>query len=137
MIAADARLPDTMRAEMISHAADAAPREACGLVVYDRDGSPVRLYRLTNVHPDPARFEIDPVEHFRVITESEARGWRIGAVYHSHPAGPARPSSTDLEAGIDREWMSFIVGRKANRWTIVPFTIGEQGFRRLAVSGQW
>lgn len=117
---------------MIAHAADAAPREACGLVVYDRGGRPVRLYRLTNVHPDPARFEIDPVEHFQVMRESEARGWRIGAVYHSHPAGRAHPSPTDLEAGIDQAWISFIVGRRANRWTVVPFAIGEQGSRRLA-----
>ena len=116
---------------MIAHAADDAPREACGLVVYDQDGHPVRLYRLTNVHTDPARFEIDPVEHFRVIRESEARGWRIGAVYHSHPAGRAHPSPTDLEAGIDRDWISFIVGRRANRWTVVPFAFGKSGTRPL------
>lgn len=131
MIAADARLPDAMRTAMIAHAVDAAPREACGLVVYDRDGSPVRLHRLTNVHPDPSRFEIDPVEHFRVIKESEARGWQIGAVYHSHPAGRARPSRTDLEAGIDRAWISFIVGRRSDRWAVVPFAIGESGARPL------
>lgn len=132
MIAADARLPGAMRAAMIAHAAEAAPREACGLVLYDRDGRPVRLYRLTNVHPDPARFEIDPAEHFRVIRESDARGWRIGAVYHSHPTGRSRPSLTDLEAGIDRDWISFIVGRRANLWTVVPYAIGRSGTRPLA-----
>ena len=132
MIAADARLPEAMRAAMIAHAVDAAPREACGLVAYDPDGHPARLYRLPNVHPDPARFEIDPVEHFRVIKETEARGWRIGAVYHSHPGGRAHPSPTDLDAGIDRDWISFIVGRRANRWTVVPFAIGETGARPLA-----
>ncbi len=116
---------------MITHAAESAPREACGLVAYNGDGRPVRLYRLTNVHPDPACFEIDPVEHFRVIRESEARGWRIGAVYHSHPAGRAHPSTTDLEAGIDRDWISFIVGRSADRWTVVPFAIGRSGSRPL------
>ena len=131
MIPADARLPEAMRAAMIAHAAGAAPREACGLVVYDRDGRPVRLHRLTNVDPDPARFEIDPAEHFRVIRESEARGWQIGAVYHSHPGGPAHPSPTDLEAGIDRDWISFIVGRRGTRWTVVPFVIGESGARSL------
>lgn len=131
LIAAHARLPEAMRAAMIAHAADAAPREACGLVAYDRLGRPARLYRLTNVDPDPARFEIDPAEHFRVIQEAEAEGRRVGAVYHSHPRGAAVPSDTDLRAGIDREWISFIVGRRKSRWTVVPFAMEEESARPL------
>ena len=125
MIAADARLPEEMRAAMIAHAAHTAPREACGLVAYDGEGRPARLYRLTNVDPDPTRFEIDPVEHFLAIREADANGWRIGAVYHSHPRGPALPSGTDLQAGIDRDWISYIVGRHRIGWKVVPFAMME------------
>lgn len=132
MIPADARLPDGMRADMIAHAREAAPREACGLVAYDRGGRPVRLYRLTNVDPHPERFEIDPVEHFRVIRETESEGNRIGAVYHSHPTGPARPSSVDLAAGIDRDWISFVVGRKGGAWRVAPFAIRDRVATPLA-----
>ncbi len=121
MIAADARLPDAMKEAMIAHAAAVAPQEACGLVVYDRHGLAARLYRLTNVDPRPGRFEIHPGEHFRVIREAEEGGWRIGAVYHSHPGGPARPSRIDLAAGIDRRWLSFIVGRRLGRWVIASY----------------
>lgn len=126
VIAADAGLPEVMRTAMLVHAAAAAPREACGLVAYDGQGRPARLYRLTNVDPDPARFEIDPVEHFHVIREAEAKAWRIGAVYHSHPRGLAVPSSTDLQAGIDRDWISFVVGRHRRGWRVVPFAIRQE-----------
>lgn len=110
---------------MIEHADSAAPREACGLVAYGGDGRPARLYRLSNVHSDPARFEIDPVGHFRTIVEVESKGWTIGAVYHSHPRGPSRPSRLDLEAGIDRDWISFIVGRRWRGWRVLPFVMVE------------
>ena len=132
VIAADAGLPEAMQAAMISHATDTAPLEACGLVAYDGLGHPARLYRLTNIDPDPGRFEIDPVEHVRVIREVEARGWRIGAVYHSHPRGPARPSPADLAAGIDRDWISFVVGRRRGRWRIAPYLMKEEGAEPLS-----
>ncbi len=124
MIASTARLPDEMAAEMIAHAEDTAPREACGLVAYDAEGRPVRLYRLTNVESDPRRFEIDPGEHYRTIVDAESKGWKIGAVYHSHPGGPDRPSRTDLQAGIDRDWISFIVSGRGRRWKVLPFSLG-------------
>ena len=123
MIAADARLPAAMVAEMIDHAERAAPREACGLVAYTGAGRPARLYPLTNVASDPAAFCIDPGEHYRTILHAETSGWRIGAVYHSHPYGPARPSRTDLAAEIDPDWISFILGRSMRGWRIRPFAM--------------
>lgn len=124
MIAADARLRPAMARAMIAHAAEASPREACGLIVYDGAGRPVGLYRITNVHPDPDRFELDPVEHFGVVREADEHGWQIGGVYHSHPQGPARPSATDLAAGIDPAWISFVIGRNGiAKWVIRAYSM--------------
>jgi len=115
-----------MARAMIAHAAEASPREACGLVVYDGAGRPVMLYRTTNVHPDPDRFELDPAEHFEVVREADEQGWRIGAVYHSHPRGPARPSLTDLNAGIDPDWISFVVGHNRTAdWVIRAYRMAD------------
>lgn len=126
MIAADAHLRPAMARAMIAHAAAASPREACGLIVYDGAGRPVRLYRTTNVHPDADRFELDPAEHFGVVGEADAHGWRIGAVYHSHPQGPARPSATDLAAGIDPAWISFVIGRdRTAKWVIRAYRMAD------------
>ena len=135
MIAADARLPAEMTAEIIAHAERVAPREACGLVAYDSLGRPARLYRLTNVQSDPLRFEIDPVAHYRTIVHAESEGLMIGAVYHSHPHGPAIPSRMDLEAGIDRDWISFIVSRRGRGWRVLPFAMQGGSPVRLAQPG--
>ncbi|MDE0377234.1 MAG: M67 family metallopeptidase [bacterium] len=126
MIAADAHLRPAMVKAMIAHAAEASPREACGLIVYDGAGCPVRLYPATNVHPDPDRFELDPVEHFGVVRDADEHGWRIGAVYHSHPRGPARPSATDLAAGIDPDWISYVIGRnRTATWVIRAYKMAD------------
>lgn len=131
VIPADAALPEEMRAAMVAHAAAEAPREACGLVAYDRSARPVRLYPAANSAPGLGRFEISPAELFRVLQETERRGWRIGAVYHSHPRGPARPSPADLQGGPDEDWISFVAGRRRGRWLIRPFRIAKETARPL------
>ena len=61
-----------------------------------------------------------------VLREADEHGWRIGAVYHSHPRGPARPSATDLAAGIDPDWMSFVIARnRAASWVIRAYRMAD------------
>ena len=129
-----AHLRPRMAAEMIAHASEAAPREACGLIVYDRSLRPVELHRTRNVEPGPGAFEVDPVEHFAILRSTEERGRRIGAVYHSHPDGPARPSETDLAAGIDPEWISFIIGvGRTKEWVIRAFRMRDGRAEPLSI----
>ncbi len=111
VIAASTRLPPWMVRAMLEHARAAAPRECCGLILYDREGVAVDLHRTTNINPDPDQFTVDPQAHYRILMGAEERGQRIGAVYHSHPHGPPQPSEVDRAAGLDPGWLSFIVGR--------------------------
>jgi len=47
---------------------------------------------LPNIHASPTYFEFDPADLLRIhLTEGE----HIIGVYHSHPYGPPRASSTD------------------------------------------
>lgn len=89
-------LPPAMRAEIIEHAHDHAPRECCG-VIAGRDGALTQLHRLTNVEPGVDRYLFDDEEFFRVYWEIENRGESLVAVYHSHPVSVAYPSKTDVE----------------------------------------
>ena len=81
--------------EIVDHARTETPRECCGLIA-GRDGQPARLFRLTNVAPGTALYEIDPGEiydlEFRLLPAAKLD---IVAIYHSHPATEAYPSSTD------------------------------------------
>jgi proteasome lid subunit RPN8/RPN11 len=85
-------IPAEVRAALEEHARAEDPNEACGLVVL-RDGRAERYVPGRNTANSPYRFEleVDPEVWFL-----EDDGYEL-AVFHSHPASPARPSRTDVE----------------------------------------
>jgi proteasome lid subunit RPN8/RPN11 len=86
-------IPDAVRAQIFAHAQREAPNEACGLILL-RDGEAERYEPGRNKAASPYRFELefdDPDIWF-----AEDDGYEL-AVFHSHPASPARPSRTDVE----------------------------------------
>ena len=86
-------IPDGVRAQLAAHAEREAPNEACGLILF-RDGRAERYEPGRNKAASPYRFELefdDPEVWF-----AEDEGYEL-AVFHSHPASPARPSRTDVE----------------------------------------
>lgn len=95
---------------VIWHARACLPQEACGLVAVDAAGAVRMVYPLTNAEGSAIRFTIAPAEHFGAVTHCERQGWEIGAVFHSHPRGPAVPSPTDLAQPHDPRWLHFVVG---------------------------
>jgi proteasome lid subunit RPN8/RPN11 len=43
---------------------------------------------------------MDPKEQFTVIKELRRQGQEMLAIYHSHPASPARPSAEDIRLAL-------------------------------------
>ena len=86
-----------MARQMIDHAAADYPKEACG-IIGGTDGNAMKLYRLTNVDPDPImRYNADPKELKRVTDDIYDNDWDVVAIYHSHTHSPAFPSATDVD----------------------------------------
>ena len=85
-------IPAALRAELVAHAREEQPNEACGLIVLE-SGVATRYERGRNAAASPYRFEleVDPELWFL-----EDDGYEL-AVFHSHPASPPRPSRTDVE----------------------------------------
>jgi len=83
--------------EMIKHAREDHPDEACG-VITGPEGSdePVRLVRMTNAERSPTFFRFDPEEQLRLANELFEQDHEIVVVYHSHTATEAYPSRTDI-----------------------------------------
>jgi proteasome lid subunit RPN8/RPN11 len=84
---------------MFDHVRACLPEEACGMVGGQADG-PV-LYAeavlpVTNELHSPVRFRMAPLEQLQAFQRLEERGLDLVALFHSHPAGPDRPSPTDL-----------------------------------------
>lgn len=88
-------LPATLVDEMLAHATALLPEEACGLLA-GRNGRATRFFPVENVRHSPVAYEMAPQEQVRAILAIEAQGLELLAIYHSHPTGPAFPSTTDI-----------------------------------------
>jgi proteasome lid subunit RPN8/RPN11 len=92
-----------MAAEIVRHADEEYPKEACGIIA-GSEGVARRLYRLTNIDPDPVmRYNADPKELKRIDDEIFDNDWEITCIYHSHTHSPAFPSPTDVERAFHPE----------------------------------
>ncbi len=72
-----------------------APEEAVGLLV-GRAGRALAAWPLANASPRPrVHYLADPAALLAALQRADAEGLEVVAVYHSHPAGRARPSARD------------------------------------------
>ncbi|HEY6583485.1 MAG TPA: M67 family metallopeptidase [Gaiellaceae bacterium] len=85
-------IPDEIREQLVAHARDRLPNEACGLVAF-RDGVADRYLPGENALESPYRFELRPSDPADFFLEDE--GYEL-AVFHSHPESEPRPSRTDV-----------------------------------------
>ena len=86
-------VPDEIRAQLVEHAREEAPNEACGMIAF-RGGIAERYLPGENVLGSPYRFELRPRNPGDFFLEDE--GYEL-AVFHSHPETAPKPSRTDIE----------------------------------------
>lgn len=87
-------IPSQIKSEMIAHAIDGLPNEACGLLA--GVGSRVeRFFAMRNADDSPVTYRLDPKEQLHVFNEIEDRGWELLGIFHSHTHTEAYPSATD------------------------------------------
>jgi proteasome lid subunit RPN8/RPN11 len=89
------RISKSIYEELVEHARAEAPNECCGLIGGE-NGEPKSVYRARNAEASPLRYNLDPQDQFRIMSEMEERGEELSAIYHSHTASPAYPSQTDI-----------------------------------------
>lgn len=108
-------LPAPIHEAIVAHGRFCLPDEACGLLASDRLGRLRFVYCLSNVDPSPARFTVDPVEHFRALAHAERYGWELSGVFHSHVSSAAYPSPTDVAMAEEPGWLHVLVGPMSGR----------------------
>jgi proteasome lid subunit RPN8/RPN11 len=121
-------IPAAIREELSAHAAEEAPNECCGLVVF-RDGVAERYERGRNTLASPYRYEleIDPALWFL-----EDEGYEL-AVFHSHPETEPIPSRTDRElAGLWSGRPFLIYGLKLDQ--LRAWRIARDGVEELTLT---
>jgi proteasome lid subunit RPN8/RPN11 len=96
-------LPAALRAEIVAHAREASPHEACGLLA-GRDGLATRVIRCRNIADDPLRrYVMDPTAVMQALRSMAEAGEASAdgtegeplAIYHSHVYSGPYPSPTD------------------------------------------
>jgi proteasome lid subunit RPN8/RPN11 len=114
------KISSELLAEIVAHALEDPKNEVCGLVAVEPAKEHPKLangvYRATNIHASPLKFEIDPMEQYKLTETIEDQGWEIGAIYHSHVRSPPKPSQTDI---------SFAAWAGSIEWIIVGLATGQ------------
>jgi sulfite reductase (ferredoxin) len=95
-----AKIRRTAIDKMIAQARAKSPLEACGYLG-EKEGVLAEAFGLRNVDASPEHFSFEPAEQFAALRQMRAAGLRPRAVYHSHPASPARPSAEDIRLTND------------------------------------
>ena len=107
---------------LLAHAREDVPNECCGLIG-GNGGVAKTVYRARNAEASPLRYNLDPQDQFRIMTEMEERGEELSAIYHSHTASPAYPSQTDINLAFYPEALYVIVGLAAEEPEVRAFHI--------------
>lgn len=117
-------VPRPLRRAIVDHASREKPLECCGFVV----GTSARaafVVPMPNVARSRARYRIDDKAHIelRRMLRLLRPSMSIIGVYHSHPAGDAWPSTTDVEEAFYPDWTYLIVGFRSGRAKLRGFQI--------------
>jgi len=115
-------IPGKIAEEIFAHGLREAPLEACGYLS-GSGAAVVRAHPMRNADQSPEHFTLDPEEQFRVIREARAQNLKILAVYHTHPASPARPSAEDIRLAFDPNIVYVIASLLGGQRDIKAFNI--------------
>jgi len=108
--------------EIVDHAKQESPLEACGYLGA-KDGIITKVYALSNIDKSREHFSFEPKEQFLAVKDARAQGLEMRAVYHSHPASPARPSPEDIKLAYDPQMSYFIVSLAGGQEELRAFSI--------------
>ncbi len=119
------KIEESVLKAIIGHALEDTLVEACGYLAAG-DGIVRRHYRLANLDRASDHFSMDPREQFDIIRRMREDGLGPVAVYHSHPATPARPSVEDIRLAHDPGISYVIISLAAREPVVKSFRIVEE-----------
>jgi len=118
--------------QMVGHAYDGLPDEACGLFAGNpASGQVTVFYPCRNAAESSRVYTVDARDHLRADRDAEGRGLELIGVMHSHTHTEAYPSPTDVKQAPDPAWHYVIVSLKREApvlrsYRIVDDTITEE-----------
>ena len=128
------KVPKAIYDELLAHAREDAPNECCGLIG-GGDGAAATVYRAQNAEASPLRYNLDPQDQFRIMTEMDEAGEELVGIYHSHTKSPAYPSQTDINLAAYPDAIYLIVSLAEGEEPLRGFNIvdGEVSETELSI----
>jgi proteasome lid subunit RPN8/RPN11 len=123
-----------VRRAIVAQARREQPQECCGLLVGDR-GRVLFAVPMRNVAASATRYRVDDASHLelRRVLRQFSPSLSLLGVYHSHPAGVAEPSPTDVDEAMYPEWAYVIIGLEPRRTLVRAFRIRAGAVRELKI----
>lgn len=119
--------------QILQQARTEAPIEACGILA-GIDGTVEKLYKMTNVDKSNTHCMMDPSEQFEVARDIRAKDLKMLAIYHSHPATPARLSAEDIRLALTPDVIYLIVSlQNADNPAVKGFLIEDGNMTEVLV----
>jgi [CysO sulfur-carrier protein]-S-L-cysteine hydrolase len=120
--------------QMVGHAYDGLPDEACGLFGGDPTSGMVEaFYPCRNAAASSRVYTVDPRDHLRADRDAESRGLELIGVMHSHTHTEAYPSPTDVKQAPDPSWHYVIVSLKREEPVLRSYRIVDETIREEPV----
>ena len=128
-------IPKLILDAMIEQARAEAPAECCG-VLAGRDGRVSKRFALRNALESPLRYSAEVRDLFEAFRAMRAAGLELVAIYHSHPAAPARPSQVDLEENYYGDVPRIIISLEADPPETKAFRLFEDRYEEVELQIQ-
>lgn len=104
MVSDGLTMPLALAEELLAHARDELPNEACGLLSGDlAAGTATTYHAARNADASPYVYNVHPDDLVRIVLGIEDAGEDLVAIFHSHTHSPAVPSPTDLRSALYRD----------------------------------
>lgn len=132
------RLPHDVWHQVVAHALDGLPLEACGLLAARPGTADVEVfYPCGNDAASSKLYTVNPRDHLRADRDAEDRGLEIVGVVHSHTHTEPYPSPTDVAQAPDPSWHYVIVSLRDVEPMLRSYRIvdGEIAEEAVAVTG--
>lgn len=102
------KVQEKVCSEIIRHAKEELPHEACGYILLKNDVC-FEARRMLNLDKSNTHFTFSAEEQFEVLRYANDIGAEIVANYHSHITSEAYPSAEDVKFAFDSNMIYFIV----------------------------
>ena len=116
------KIPETIKEQMIAQVQRELPNEACGYLA-GTEQMALDIIPMTNADASPEHFSFLPEEQFHAVKAARGKGLQLNAVYHSHPASPARLSVEDLRLANDPNVVYIIVSLSETEPVVKGFRV--------------